>query len=100
MHLQRLPQLIHQYQLPTLAINFGKIVSFRMKHFVIIAIFIGRLTLSVASAQNATVLEKTHIFSTAPFDACHASTIVETKSGKLIAAWFGGKHEGSNDVVI
>ena len=52
------------------------------------------------TAQKAKIIESTHIFSSASFSACHASTIVETKSGKLIAAWFGGKHEGSNDVVI
>lgn len=39
------------------------------------------------------------IFETAPFAACHASTIAETPSG-LVAAWFGGKKEGSPDVGI
>ncbi len=34
-----------------------------------------------------------------PTRECHASTIVETPSG-LVAAWFGGKREGSHDVVI
>lgn len=34
-----------------------------------------------------------------PTPQCHASTIAETSSG-LVAAWFGGEHEGSRDVGI
>jgi len=36
----------------------------------------------------------------APFRSAHASTIVETPSGTLIAAWFGGTAEGQDDVEI
>jgi predicted neuraminidase len=39
------------------------------------------------------------IFEKAPFESCHASTIVETGAG-LVAAWFGGKHEKHPSVGI
>lgn len=35
-----------------------------------------------------------------PFDSCHASTLVETKSGVIVAAWFAGMKESSPDTAI
>lgn len=40
------------------------------------------------------------IFENAPFEQCHASTILELPDGKLLSAWFGGKHEKDPSVEI
>ncbi|MFD2584461.1 exo-alpha-sialidase [Pedobacter vanadiisoli] len=69
-----------------------------LKYFstVLILIF---LALSVF-AQKVEIIQSASIFEKAPFEACHASTLVDIGKGKIMAAWFGGKHEGSKDVVI
>jgi len=54
---------------------------------------------TVVPPQTPSFVKSEFVFETAPFPACHASTIAESKSG-LIAAWFGGKHEKSPDVGI
>ena len=36
----------------------------------------------------------------APYPQCHASTVVETSTRELVAAWFGGTREGAQDVGI
>ena len=40
------------------------------------------------------------LFTTAPFTACHASSLVELAPGKIMVAFFAGAHEGSKDVSI
>jgi len=51
-------------------------------------------------AQKVEIIQSGPIFKQVPFEACHASTLVDLGNGKIMAAWFGGKHEGSKDVVI
>lgn len=45
------------------------------------------------------VVEAEFVFTDAPFAACHASTLAETREG-LVAAWFAGSAEGKTDVGI
>jgi len=40
------------------------------------------------------------VYTSAPFPSAHASTLVELKNGDILSAWFGGEHEGANDVAI
>lgn len=61
------------------------------------------LTAAVANGEDLATqpgyVKAEFIYETAPFPQCHASTIVETKSG-LVAAWFGGTGEKHPDVGI
>lgn len=58
--------------------------------------------LSNAGAQtiSAQLGKRVLILDNPPFESCHASTITTLKGNKLMAAWFAGKHEGSEDVSI
>jgi predicted neuraminidase len=53
----------------------------------------------LCAAVEAAVRQE-FIFETAPFASCHAATIVETKGGTQLAAWFGGDAEGKPNVAI
>jgi predicted neuraminidase len=55
--------------------------------------------LPAVAADQPGLVKSEFIYETAPFPSCHASTIVETKSG-LAAAWFGGTAERNPDVCI
>jgi predicted neuraminidase len=54
---------------------------------------------ALTSGQSG-LLKHEFIYETAPFPACHASTIVENSRGGLSAAWFGGTYERHPDVGI
>lgn len=59
--------------------------------------------LNAACAQDTNtcrVLLKEMIFTEAPFQQCHASTLTDLGKGKIMAAWFGGSYEGAKDVCI
>lgn len=56
-------------------------------------------SVDIPAADTAIVADE-FLYTSAPFPQCHASTIVETKDGDLVAAYFGGKHERNPDVCI
>ncbi|MBT3602373.1 MAG: FAD-dependent oxidoreductase, partial [Candidatus Latescibacteria bacterium] len=41
-----------------------------------------------------------HIFENAPFDSCHASSLVQLPNNRILAVWFAGSREGFDDVGI
>ncbi|APO94701.1 sialidase family protein [Xanthomonas vesicatoria] len=52
-----------------------------------------------ASPPSPIVLSE-FIADPSPTPQAHASTLLETRNGRLLAAWFGGAHEGAADVGI
>ena len=55
---------------------------------------------SLVHPDSGFILMREFIYSEASFPSAHASSIVETRPGTLVAAWFGGTQEGSDDVEI
>ena len=53
-----------------------------------------------ARAQDPAILVNEFIYESAPYPSAHASTIVETTSHGIVAAWFGGTRERNPDVGI
>jgi predicted neuraminidase len=62
----------------------------------------GSIRASEKAATAPAVVQAELIYSldNRPTPSCHASTIVQTTTGQLVAAWFGGKQEGAADVGI
>jgi predicted neuraminidase len=58
---------------------------------------------AVGAARQAAPAAKPQgefVYDTGPYPQVHASTLVETTSGTLLTAWFGGTEEGHDDVSI
>ena len=66
--------------------------------FIIVAIMI--YSLPALSQNGWRKMSEELLVKDAPFQQCHASSIVELTSGKLMAVWFGGTDEGHTDVRI
>jgi predicted neuraminidase len=60
----------------------------------------GLVTTLLTSPPHPAILVNEFIYETAPYPSAHASTIVETTSHEIVAAWFGGTHERAPDVGI
>ena len=58
------------------------------------------LPIGLFAADHSAVVSSEFLNEHAPYPECHASTIVETAPGHLVAAWFGGTKERNPDVGI
>ena len=59
------------------------------------------LVICAAHAEQHPAIVSTGLINpAAPYPECHASTLVETSPGHLVAAWFGGTKERNPDVCI
>jgi len=53
-----------------------------------------------SARMQPVAIQREFVFEAAPFASSHASTIVQLRDGRLLAAWFGGSAEGAADVAI
>lgn len=58
------------------------------------------LSLLCLFANLSATLTQEFLFKNPPFPSCHASTLAQTLSGKLLCAYFAGSEEGAKDVAI
>ncbi len=74
----------------------------RIASFILCAVLMiaGLRHATAADPGRAGVVRDEFIYETAPFPQCHASTIVQSSDGTLVAAWFGGTREKHPDVGI
>ncbi|MCJ8209739.1 exo-alpha-sialidase [Mucilaginibacter sp. RS28] len=70
-----------------------------IKKIAICCLFVALAAFAYGQTGWTKVSEKL-VFNNPPFKNCHASTIVETQTGELLLACFGGSQEGKDDVVI
>jgi predicted neuraminidase len=64
-------------------------------------LFANILSLCAVHGQSKwTKVKEELVFKSPPFKNCHASTLVETKTGELLLSCFGGTQEGKADVSI
>jgi predicted neuraminidase len=98
----------------TYSINFfpNKLMQTNKKILIVLSlmtsILLFSLTTSFVIAQTVTIteekrpglVEEEFIYLSTPYPQCHASTIVESDKGTLLAAWFGGRHERHANVGI
>lgn len=75
-------------------------IKLRLKNLVILLILMCLSCSSVSKRPRATNITSAFIVKEPITSSSHAATLVELQSNQLMAAWFGGKHEGAKDVGI
>jgi predicted neuraminidase len=63
-------------------------------------LLVGLIAAARSGAGDPAIVVNEFIYEHAPYPSAHASTIVETTSHELVAAWFGGTRERNPDVGI
>ncbi|MFC3563122.1 sialidase family protein [Pedobacter jamesrossensis] len=72
-----------------------------IKNFTFIFAFLSVVSFQAKAQKNPVqIISSAYIFENAPFEACHASTLVQIDNKTIMSAWFAGNYEGSNDVSI
>ncbi len=71
-----------------------------MKFLSLLLFVPGLIACKTTAQSDLKLVDSGFIFLKAEFESCHASTICELPGDRLMAAWFGGRHEGSSDVAI
>ncbi|MFN7127637.1 MAG: exo-alpha-sialidase [Brevundimonas sp.] len=73
---------------------------FRHLSSILAAVLIAAVAAPTSAEPAGPVVVSEFIYATAPYPQAHASTVVETRTGVIAAAWFGGAYERSPDVEI
>lgn len=68
--------------------------------FLMLQVLLVASVLSSCSVSRQPVITREFVYTQSDFPSCHASTIVECPDGELLAAFFGGTREGSDDVCV
>ena len=97
------PQLCPPHELSPITIrwlqlNFLPFQTMNIIRILLLCFYANAAT--AIAAENAPVVRSEFIYEKAPYPECHASTIVETAPGRLVASWFGGTKEKNPDVGI
>ena len=71
-----------------------------MKFSLLFLLAVVAFSCQISVPKSCKIVVNEHIFEKVPFQACHASTIIELNDGSLLCAWFGGTGEGNKDVGI
>jgi len=68
--------------------------------FIFLFIFLSGVFKVIAQKEHIIIKDSGFVFDLAPFNECHASTLVDLGNGKVMCSWFGGTHERHPDVAI